>query len=44
MKKYYVPAIDGIPGIMPGNGSLLPDPIENEDEKFISKNVKPSHS
>ena len=32
MKKYYVPSMDGIPGMMPGHGSLLPDPIEGEKE------------
>ena len=42
MKKYYVPSIDGIPGVMPGNGSLLPDPIE-DDENFIPESITNSH-
>ena len=43
MEKYYVPSMDGIPGIMPGNGSLLPDPIEGENEDFILRNITNSH-
>ena len=35
--------MDGIPGIMPGIGSLLPDPIEGENENFIPKSVTKFH-
>lgn len=27
-RKQNIPAVDGIPGIMPGTGSLLPEPFE----------------
>ena len=43
MERYYVPSMDGIPGIMPGNGSLLPEPIEGENEDFIPKSITSSH-
>lgn len=45
MKKYYglCPVTDGIPGVMPGIGSLLPDPIEVENENFIPKSITNSH-
>ena len=45
MKKYYdpCPVTGGIPGIMPGIGSLLPDPIEVENENFIPKSITNSH-
>jgi len=39
MKKKKIPAIDGIPGIMPGIGSLLPETEEMLEEK-ISKHPK----
>lgn len=28
MKKPHVPSLDGIPGIMPGTSSILPEPVE----------------
>jgi len=43
MEKYYVPSMDGIPGIMPGNGSLLPDPIEGENEDFVPRRITNPH-
>lgn len=43
MEKYYVPAMDGIPGVMPGNGSLLPDLIEGENENFIPRSIANPH-
>ncbi len=43
MNKYYVPVMDGIPGVMPGNGSLLPDPIEGENEDFIPRSITNLH-
>ena len=44
-KKKEVPAIDGIPGIMPGIGSLLPPPEEGPtDETLNPNNVSRHHS
>ena len=40
----YVPSMDGIPGVMPGNRSLLPDPIEEEIEKFTSRSIGNPHA
>ena len=45
MKKYYdpCPVTGGIPGIMPGIGSLLPDPIEGENEDFVPRSITNPH-
>ena len=33
-RKQNIPAVDGIPGIMPGTGSLLPEPFECDCEEI----------
>lgn len=45
MKRFNVPSIDGIPGIMPGTGSLVPPPPEEElvEEKHPAPQNEKNH-